>query len=161
MVVIKVPIIVIIFKIITTTSMIIIIKIITDSKLTTSSYRHYFPHCSFFEKNVFQLCLCTYWLTLSLVFKKSGNLFQILGTTYERIFYPWLVFLNGWLNLNKEVIHIQRTQVIKVFKDHWANTLFDIGYLYFSREKKRFWTDFHVFPSEPISAQRFQSKDWP
>ena len=54
MVVIKVPIIVIIFKIITTTSMIIIIKIITDrySKLTTSSYRYYFPHCSFFEKNV-------------------------------------------------------------------------------------------------------------
>ena len=56
----KVLIIVIIFKIITATSIIIIIiiiiiKIITDRylKLTKSSYRYCFPHCSFFEKNAF------------------------------------------------------------------------------------------------------------
>ena len=43
-------------------------------------------------------------LTLSVDFKKSGNLFQILGATYKRPFCPWLVFLNGWLNLSKEVL---------------------------------------------------------
>ena len=56
--------------------MIIIMIIITDrySKLTRSSYRYCFPHCSFFEKKRF-LTLCLYVLTLSVVFKKSGNLF--------------------------------------------------------------------------------------
>ena len=46
----KVLIIVIIFKTITTASIIIVI---TDhySKLTRSSYRNCFPHCSFNEKN--------------------------------------------------------------------------------------------------------------
>ena len=56
----KVLIIVLIFKIIATASTIIIIIIIiivitTDSysKLTRSSYRYCFPHCSFFDKNTF------------------------------------------------------------------------------------------------------------
>ena len=60
MIIIKVPIIVTIFKIITTTSIIImiiitmiIILIDRYSKLTRSSYRYCFPHCSFFEKNAF------------------------------------------------------------------------------------------------------------
>ena len=44
-----------------------------------------------------------YMVTFSVVFKKSGNLFQILGSTYERLFCPWLVFHNDWVNLNKEV----------------------------------------------------------
>ena len=79
--------------------------IITDrySKLIWSSYRYCFPHCSFFEKKCF-LTLCLYVLTLPVVFKKFGNLFQILGATYERIFCPWFVFRRGWLNLNKEVV---------------------------------------------------------
>ena len=34
-------------------------------------------------------------LLLSVVFKKFGNLFQILGATYERLFRPRLVFRNG------------------------------------------------------------------
>ena len=34
-------------------------------------------------------------LLLSVVFKKFGNLFQILGATYERLFCPRLVFRNG------------------------------------------------------------------
>ena len=40
--------------------------IITDhySKLTRSSYRYCLPHCSFFEKNAFQLCVCTCWCCL-------------------------------------------------------------------------------------------------
>ena len=72
MIVIKVLIIVLIFKIITTTSTVII----TDyySKWIRSSYKYCFPHCSFCEKKML--------FNLSVVFKKSGNLFQILGTTY-------------------------------------------------------------------------------
>ena len=80
----KVPITVIIFKIITTTSIImiiiiIIIIIITDHylQLTKSSYRYCFPCCPFFEKKCF-LTQCLYVLTLSVVLKKSDNLFQIL-----------------------------------------------------------------------------------
>ena len=42
--------------------------------------------------------------TFSIVFKKSGNLFQILGAIYERFFCLWLVFPNSWLNLNREVL---------------------------------------------------------
>ena len=94
MIIIKVLIIVIIFKIVITTSIILIVIIIIIitipyrySKLTRSSYRYCFPHCSFFEKKCF-LTLCLYVLTLSVVFKKSGNLFQILGATYERHFCP-------------------------------------------------------------------------
>ena len=121
MIIMKVLIIVIIFKIITATSIIIIVIIIiiiiimiitiiiikiiiTDrySKLTKSSYRYCFAHCSFFEKCFLTRCL--YVLTLSVDFKKSGNLFQILGAIYKRHFCPWLVFFNGWLNLNKEVL---------------------------------------------------------
>ena len=79
----KIIIIIIIFKIITTTSIIIIIT--RYLKLTRSSYIYCFPHCSFFEKCAF-LTLCLYVLTLPVVFKKSGNLFQILGGTYERLF---------------------------------------------------------------------------
>ena len=46
---------VIIIIIITIIIIIIITKIIIDrySKLTRSSYRYCFPHCSFFEKNAF------------------------------------------------------------------------------------------------------------
>ena len=105
----KVPITVIIFKIITTTSIImiiiIIIIIITDHylQLTKSSYRYCFPCCPFFEKKCF-LTQCLYVLTLSVVLKKSDNLFQILWATYKRLLCPWLVFLNGWLVLNKKVL---------------------------------------------------------
>ena len=45
-----------------------------------------------------------YMITFSVVFKKSGNLFEILGSTYERLFCPWLVFHGDWVNLNKEVL---------------------------------------------------------
>ena len=64
-------------------------RIITDCywKLTRSSYRYCLLHCSFFEKKCY-LTLCLYVLTLSVVFKKSGNLFQILGATYEKHFCP-------------------------------------------------------------------------
>ena len=45
-----------------------------------------------------------YMITFSVAFKKSGNLFEILGSTYERLFCPWLVFHDDWVNLNKEVL---------------------------------------------------------
>ena len=85
MIIMKELIIAVIFKITATTSIIIT----TDrySKLVRSSYRYCFPHCSYFEKKCF-LTVCLYVLTLSVVFKKSGNLFQILGATYERLFCP-------------------------------------------------------------------------
>ena len=77
--------------------------IVNISKLIRSSYKYCFLYCSLWEKK-YLLTLCLYVLTLSVVFKKSGNLFQILGATYERLFCLWLVFRNGWLNLNKEVL---------------------------------------------------------
>ena len=43
-------------------------------------------------------------IDVSVVFKKSAILFQILCATYERLFFPRLVSLNGWLNLNKEAL---------------------------------------------------------
>ena len=94
--------IVIIFRIIRITSTIILIIIMNRySKSIRSSYKSCFLHCLFCEKKSF-LILLLYVLTLFVVFKKSGNLFQILGR-YERLFCP--CFRNGWwLTLNKDVL---------------------------------------------------------
>ena len=78
--------IVIIFRIIRAASTIIIIIMDRYSKSIRSSYKPCFLHCLFCEKKCF-LILLLYVLMLSAVFKKSGNLFQILDR-YERLFCP-------------------------------------------------------------------------
>ena len=114
--------IVIIFRIIRAASTIIIIIIMDRySKSIRSSYKPCFLHCLFCEKKCF-LILLLYVLTLSAVFKKSGNLFQILGR-YERLlsvigFSQWLVAYfkkrspsssSGLICQFKYIIQVQRT----------------------------------------------------
>ena len=83
MIVIKVLIIVVIFKIIPTTATIIIITVntslIIDNGLEVAiNIIFLIAHSA--KKNCF-LTLCLYVLKLSIVLKKSGNLFQTLGAT--------------------------------------------------------------------------------
>ena len=40
----------------------------------------------------------------SVVFREFGKLFQIIGAIYEILFWPWLVFRNGWFNFSKDAL---------------------------------------------------------
>ena len=52
------------------------------------------------------------------ILTKTVNLFQILADTLEKTFCPWLIFGNGWLNVNKEAL------VAEVFWSAGVNTSF-------------------------------------
>ena len=75
---------------------IIIIYIYIYIYIYIDTYEDWFFQYSSAKKNLF-----------SFVFVRVGilcNLFQKLGATYETLFCLSLVFHNGWLNLNKEVL---------------------------------------------------------
>ena len=95
--------IVIIFRIITATATIIIITVNTLTFQNQLEVATNIVFLFILQKKCF-LTMCLYVLALSVVFKKFGNLFQILGATYERLFGLWLVFCNSWFNLNKKVL---------------------------------------------------------
>ena len=132
------------------------------SKLIRSSCKYCFPHSSFCKKKCFSI-LCLNVLTFSVVFKKSGNLFQIQGATYERLFCPWLVFCNSWLNLNKYVLlavvfwpaglntssiykGLKLLKYLEVIEQiHCSNWLFMCSQFIFSSSVKPIWAPLFKF----------------